>query len=254
MPVVTNDMGCRGLLVRTLSQFLLIVPCLLAGCTGSSSGHWYERPKTSKQWLDIALEAPNADDRRQGVVGLSQSSEGRSDWAMKVYDTIARTDKDTMVRTTAVGAMKPAAGPEQVATLLKILGSQRQRFDDVHPAPGPLRAAAAKVIFTIVDDQRYTESQREEIVKALLERLSKDDDRNVRLTAIDTLAYFAQQPIPWALVEVLLEEDFALQNAAERALIAMTGVTHRRDAAAWKKWLGSTKDPFEKAGQTPDGM
>ena len=224
-----------------------------SGCSKNTSGHWFEKPRTSKEWLDIALEAAAPDERRRGVVGLSRSADGRTDWAMRVYDTVARTDKDAMVRTAAVGAMWPGANAEQVPTLLKIMQADTQHFDDVKPAAAPLRWAAAKVLLAVVNASRYQEAQRPQIVKVLLDRLSKDPDRNVKLTMIETLSYFAEQPIPLALADVMQENDFAIQSAAERSLIALTGVTHHHDAAAWKKWLASTTDPFEKAGQIPEG-
>jgi len=235
--------------------YVAVALCVFsAACSHDSSGRWFERPKTSQQWLDMALEAPNADDRRRGVLGLSQGPDGATDWAMKVYDTVARTDKDTMVRCAAVKAMGPAANSGQVSAILKIVSSQTQRFPDVHPAAGPLRWEAARVLLAIVENQRYEPAQRGEIVKTLLERLARDGDRNVRLTVIDTLAYFAEQPVPAALIDVLDEEDFAIQRAAENSLIALTGITHHHDAKAWRAWLASAKDPFEKAGQTPEGI
>lgn len=233
---------------------LFCIAFLVPACSRNPADKSFSKPKTSKQFLDMALEASTPDERRRGVVGLSHSSDGQTDWAMKVYDTIARTDRDTMVRTTAVGAMWPQANSEQVPTLLKIMQSDTQRFDDVKPAGGALRWAAAKVLLGIVNDVRYEEhQQRREIVKVLLERLSKDPDRNVKLTIIETLSYFAEQPIPMALADVMQENDFAIQCAAERSLIALTGETHHHDSAEWKKWLAQTKDPFEKAGQIPEG-
>jgi hypothetical protein len=233
-----------------VGAFVFIWP---VACSKNTSGRWFEKPKTSQEWLDMALEAPQADDRRRGVIGLARSQDGRSEWALKVYDTIARTDNDTMVRCAAVKAMGPTAGSEQVPTLLKILSSQTVRQAEVRPAAGALRWEAAKVLLAVVDGSRYAPSQRADIVKSLLERLTKDNDRNVRLTAIDTLAYFAESPVPAALVEALHEDDYAIQHGAELSLIALTGVTHHHDAAAWRAWLNSVKDPFEKAGQIPEG-
>lgn len=201
----------------------------------------------------MALEAPNADDRRRGVDGLARSADGSSEWALKVYDTIARTDKDTMVRCAAVKAMGPGASFEQVPTLLNVMSSQQPRSADVRAAAGPLRWEAAKVLLAIVIQSRYQASQRGDIIRTLVDRATKDGDRNVRLTVIDSLAYFADPTVPPALIEVLHEDDYAIQSAAERSLIALTGVTHHQDPKAWRAWLDSTQDPFEKAGQTPEG-
>lgn len=200
----------------------------------------------------MALEAQGADERRKGVIGLAAGRDGRSDWAMKVYDTVARTDQNASVRCAAVRAMSPAAGADQVSTLLKILESTMRKESDCRPAQGPLRWEAAKLLLQIVRDHTYEEPQRPRIVKTLLDRVARDTDRNVRLTAIEILSYFAESPIPSALVDAMEEDDFAIQHAAEQSLIALTGHTHDHDAKAWRKWLAETKDPFAQAGQIPE--
>lgn len=200
----------------------------------------------------MALEGSTGDERRRGVIGLAKSRDGNTEWAMKIYDTIARTDVDTAVRCTAVAALVPAAGPEQVSTAIRILSSTSQQIEDVRPAPDAVRWEAAKLLLSIIANYSYDESQRGEIVQALLERLARDKDRNVRLTSIDALSYFAQDPIPGALVDVMeQEEDFALQHAAETALITLTGHTNHHDPKAWRKWLAETADPFKDMGQSP---
>lgn len=199
----------------------------------------------------MALESDHADDRRKGVMGLAASRDGSADWALKVYDTIARTDINATVRIAALRAMVPAAGPQQVSTAIKILTSAGHVHEDVRPANGSVRWEAAKLLLAIVDAQAFEEAQRTEIVKTLLERLARDPDRNVRLTVVDALAYFAQSPVPQALIDTLEEDDFVLQRAAEQALIALTGHTHHHDPRAWRTWLEKTEDPFKDAGLTP---
>lgn len=226
---------------------------LLTGCSSSRGGPWFKSPKSSQDYLDMALEAPGADDRRKGVIRLSDSRDGKTDWAMKVYDTVARTDRDTMVRCAAVRAMAPAAGAGQVPTIVKLFDSTTQRSADCRAAPAALRWEAAKLLLRIVRDYTYHESQRPQIVKALLDQLARDSDRNVRLTTIETLAYFAERPIPEALVDAMDGDDFAIQHAAEESLITLTGHTYNNDAKAWRKWLAEAQDPFEHAGQTPEG-
>jgi len=203
----------------------------------------------------MALEAETADERRQGVIGLSQSRDATSEWAMKVYDTVARTDTDPMVRCAAVRAMAAWAGSQQVPTALKLLKSGTVKIPDVRPAPGPVRWEAAKLLENIAREGGYEDSQKDEIVATLLDRAIKDQDRLVRLTVIETLGYFPQQPVPTTLVDVIgMEEDFALQRAAESALIMLTGVTHHYDVDAWRKWLAETPNPFEHAGEMPDEL
>lgn len=203
----------------------------------------------------MALEAETPDERRQGVIGLAQSRDAASDWAMRVYDTVARTDTDPMVRCAAIRAMTAWAGSPQVPTALKLLRSDAGKAADVRPAPGPVRWEAAKLLEAVAREGGYEDAQREEIVATLLDRAAKDQDRLVRLTVIEMLGYFPQQPVPAALVDVIeLEDDFALQHAAENALVTLTGVTHHHDADAWRKWLAETPNPFERAGELPEEL
>jgi hypothetical protein len=232
---------------------MLFFASVMIGCSSSRHGAWFKKPKTSQEWLDMALEAKNADERREGVVGLSQSRDGKSDWAMKVYDTIARTDTDPMVRCAAIRAMSAWAGSQQIPTALKLLHATAT--PDVRPAPGPVRWEAAKMLLAIAREGGYEPSQREEIVKTLLDRIARDQDRLVRLTVIDAVAYFPQNPVPAALVDVMeTEDDFALQHAAERSLIVLTGTTHHHDAEAWRKWLAETENPYEHGGEMPEEL
>jgi hypothetical protein len=239
----------RGALVLGLAAAIC-----LGGCSSAKHRDWSLRRKSSKYWLELALEARQPDERRAGVNGLANSREATTDWAIKVFDTIARTDTDVMVRCAAVRALSASAGADSVPTLLKLLESGRGRVPGVRRAPGPVRWEAAKLLLTIVDSQSYDETQRQQIVDTLLERLAWDDDRNVRLTAIDALAYFAQRPIPTALIGVMEEDDFTAKHAAEEALIALTGKTHHHDPIAWREWLGATDDPFAGAGTAPPDL
>lgn len=234
-------------LFRGLTLALLLMP----GCSSGQKKNWFKKPRTSQQWLDQALEAQAPDERRKGVVGLSESRDGQSDWAMKVFNTIARTDRDPMVRCAAVKAMSPAGGAREVPTVIKLLSGDK--FQDVRAASAPVRWEAAQLLQEIVSRGGYEESQRQEIVDMLIDKAKGDTDRNVRLTAIDTLAYFAQNPVPTVLVDIMeAEEDYALQHATELALISLTGHTHHHDAKAWRKWLEETKDPFVAAGLPPE--
>lgn len=228
---------------------LCLIAGILCGCSGKSKT-WYQR-KTSKDFVDLALESPNPDERREGVNGLSNSADAATDWAVKVFDTIARTDSNTAVRCAAVRAMHRSAGPQHLPTLLKILRSASQRLDDVRPAPGPLRWEAARLLAAIVGGQSYTPEQRDEVLYVLRDRAVEDHDRNVRLALIDALGFFHDRAVLETLIALLRDEDFAITRAAEQSLIALTGVTHRHSPDAWQAWLDKAADPFELAGYTP---
>lgn len=228
---------------------LCLIAGFLCGCSGKNKT-WYQR-KTSKDYVDLALESPNPDERREGVNGLSNSADAATDWAVKVFDTIARTDSNTAVRCAAVRAMHRSAGPRHLPTLLKILRSASQRLDDVRPAPGPLRWEAARLLTLIVGGHSYEGSQRDELIRVLRERATDDRDRNVRLALIEALGFFHDRTVLETLITLLQDEDFAITRAAEQSLIALTGVTHRHNSDAWRTWLAQTTDPFERTGHIP---
>ncbi len=237
--------------IFVLGAFILCaaLPPALSGCSRPRHG-WGS--KSAQFWLDLALEGETPDDRRDGINGLSRSSDGDAEWAVKVYDTVARTDTDAMVRCAALNAMSDRADGTMVSTVLKILKSREARFEDVRPASGPVRWEAAKLLLDIVHGMMYEPDMRDEIVSTLLECLAKDRDRNVRLTAIDALGYFAQEPVPTALIDVMeSEEDYAMQHAAELSLMALTGKTFHHNAKAWRRWLNSVDDPFAHMGEIP---
>ncbi len=245
---------------RLRSRAVVLWACVAAlaatsACSKNQRGaaNWF-RSQSNDDNLTMALEGDTPDQRRRGVNGLAGSSEATTDDAVRVFDVIARTDTDAMVRVAALRGLGVSADARSVRTAVGILDSNDAARQDVRPAPDVVRWEAAKLLRAIVDGYTYDESQRGDIVRVLVALARRDADRNVRLTAIDTLAYFAQRPIPSVLIEVMDTDDFAIQKAAEQSLIDLTGVTHRHDPGAWRAWLSSVQDPFERAGRRPAGI
>lgn len=198
-----------------------------------------------------ALEGQTADERRQNVIALAESDDAGADWAIKTFDSIARTDVDATVRCAAIGGLAQSADQRSVSTLIRITEAAEADGPAVKKAAPVVRWDAIRLLARIVDRHSYEEPQRPEIVRCLMERAKSDTDRNVRLVAIDTLAYFAEPQIPGCLVECLETDDFAIRNAAEKSLIALTGATNQHDADAWRTWLAAHPDPFAEAGKQP---
>jgi len=212
---------------------------IVAGCNGNMRMY-----RTSEAYLNMALESDDPNVRREGVIGLADGNDSSTDWAIRVFDTMARTDTDAMVRCAALRALARSPQPGQVETAILLLGSAGQESLAVRPASARVRWDAAKLLLSLVDGMAYEPSQRDAIIQALLERIRSDRDRNVRLTVIETLAYFQEPSVPTGLVDVMRTDDFAIQRAAEQSLVALTGATHHHDPDAWAAWLDRTEDPF----------
>lgn len=254
--------ACTNLLFRCLvvSTFRRLLPTfdfrlstffalfVAAGCTGPSRSNegWFNR-KSPRQWLDIALEHPQPDERRKAVAALANGPEGGADWAATAFDSIARTDPDGMVRAAAVRGLARSADGRTVPTLVKLLNSNEVRLDDTLPAPGPVRWEAAQLLEHLHERDAVPPSERETVLAAVRMRADHDTDRNVRLSALSTLGYYKDARVFPVLIAALQSRDFAIQRRAEHALYRLTGQSHELDAAAWHDWLSKTPDPFAQA-------
>lgn len=248
--------GMHGPMRRALILLLVVgVTASAVSCNSSKrKSDW--RPdvmRSSDEWMTMALESTHPNERRRGVVGLAESRDGASDWALKVFDTVARSDTDPSVRCAALRAMEQVAEPQSQATAVALLQSGTKRVEDVIPAPAAVRWGAARVLYAVAIKRGDAAAESTAVVATLIEASHRDPDHRVRVTVLDTLGFYRERSVPPALVDALDDEDFAIRRAAESSLVALTGVTHRYDADAWRAWLAKTADPFANAGQTPDG-
>jgi len=227
----------------------LLIAALLVGCSSHRSGGWTGGRRTSQDFVNMALEAQCADDRREGVSSLARTRDASTDWAVKVFETVARTDTDALVRCAAVRALERAAGPDRVPLLLSILDGSAGTGDKTRM--GPVRWEAAKLLLVILRDGLYDETQRPAIIRVLLDRAARDPDRNVRLAALDSLGHLPDRQVFFTLVDLLETEDFAIKRAAEESLIALTGTTHDHDPAAWRRWAGEHPTAFSTTAGQP---
>ena len=255
MPLAISLPSKRRLAVPPRFLVIAFFSCipLITGCRSKDAGEsgWFAREADGETLAARALEGQTADERRRNVIALAESDDAGADWAIKTFDSIARTDVDATVRCAAIGGLGKSADHRSVSTLVKITEAIDADGSDVKKAAPVVRWDAIRLLAVIVDRHTYQEPQRPDIVRCMMERAGTDADRNVRLTAIDTLAYFAEPQIPGCLVECLDADDFAIRNAAEKSLIALTGATNQHDADAWRTWLAAHPDPFAGAGKSP---
>ena len=238
---------------RLRAKTYIVCTALLisSGCSKSSK-RWFST-KSSQTYVNMALDSESPDERREGVNGLANSKDANTEWAVKVYDTIARTDKNPAVRSAAVQALGNAGQPSTLPTILKILRSPPETFPDVKPATSPIRWDAAKVLNTWVGGHVCSKDQEQEVLSLLLNLVTKEPDRNVRLVYVEMLGSFPQREVLQSLIDLLGDEDFAIVRASEKSLIALTGTTHQHNAQQWRDWLAQTQNPFAHAGEIPEG-
>lgn len=224
----------------------------LSGCSGGGK-KWADRHKhrSSREYLDMATESERPDERRKGVIGLAKSSDGKTEWARKVFDTLARTDPDMMVRCAALRALVPLVDAPTAETCLVLLKSPTSASDGVKEAPGPVRWCAARLLNIAVRNAAFDEQQRGPIVETLITRLPEEPDQNAKLAMVEALGVFPERRVLEALISAMESQNFAIDHAAEVSLAELTGVTHDFNAEAWRQWLKEVDDPFANAGYMP---
>lgn len=237
--------------VAALIGAIVLATGSLACSTKTRCGMWSKN--TLEGDLVTALEDPSPNQRLQALARIVNYSSPLPEVAFDSLSTIARTDKNTQVRSAAIRALQSHLSPSAIDPIVLIV-----LFKD-HPdqviTPKDQVIWDAFVALSDVCDQgllpdQHRDAVRDHMIKTLLSR----DDRNIRMAAAYILQYFPIRPALEALIGAIREEDFGICYEAEHALIAMTGKTHQYDADAWLAWLQQTDDPFADTGQTPEGL
>jgi len=223
---------------RSLPCFLLLLPSIGCAWLGRAEESWSDR-RSTREWIDQALDAKQPDDRRRAVERLARGTDAGADVVLQAMNTIARTDSDAMVRTAAVRGLGVTPQPRSAATLVKILRSQREKIADALPADAPVRWEAARVLERWSIESTAPAESRESILTTLIEGVQTDPDRNVRLSCLSALGSYPDRRTPPVLVEALRGSDFAARDRAEQSLQRLTGQSFEHDPAAWERWLGA---------------
>ena len=225
----------------------LAVACA-GGCSDAQKRMW--KPRSAQDNYATALEAQNADQRREAVARIAESHYVESRDAFDVLDVVARTDPVSQIRCIAIRALATYRDNRPVPTFLAVLQA-RPGSDEALPADEHVRWEAVSALNALTRKGLLTDPQRQAAPALLIAMLETENDRQIRIAVIEGLGLHPDRRVLTPLIGSLRNEDFAVADAAERSLIALTGVTHDYDADAWARWVAEASDPFEKAGQVP---
>lgn len=218
------------------------------GCSDRQKRRW--RYRSAERNFRIALEAEQADQRRDAVARIGESRYADREDAFHVLDAVARTDPAIQIRCIAIRTLARYDDARPIGTLLTVLQA-KNTTDQALPPDDDLRWETVSALATLADKGVMDESQSKLVCPVLTKLLETDPSRNVRIVAAKALAEFKDQQVLLPLIRSLRNEDFGIADRAEQSLIALTGVTHYYDADAWEAWVAQTKDPFANAGQIP---
>lgn len=238
-----------GLLVRAGTAVLAML-VLVAGsaCVGEYKRRWEVRSPDENYRL--AVEAENADERRDAIVRIGESSYVTSEEAFHVLDAAARTDPVTQIRCIAIRAFARYNDDRPVPTVLAILEAE-EGSNEMLPLTDHISWDAASTLLALERKGVLEAEQRERARRIFIRLLDPGQPRAVRVVATEALGHYQHQDVFQPLIRQLRNEDFGIAERSQYALVQLTGVTHDYDAEAWESWLNEADDPFEHAGRTP---
>jgi HEAT repeat protein len=233
----------------------LVWTLALWGCGGQQADQAVKslfNRKSSGQQMFTALQEDDPDQRRKAIWAMAKSDAVAQAWAVKAFQTVARTDPDPQVRCAAIRALGRSGQPGGVETLLMILNWREHAGEVPYPPDDEVRWDATAVLSNLCSWGLVPEEQKAPAKATLLGLLRDDPNRHVRLEAARGLRYFDGDPeILEGLIAALNEQDFGVVYEAEASLVRLTGETFQYDAEAWRAWLGTSEAPFARAGQLP---
>jgi hypothetical protein len=196
---------------------------------------------TPQQRLVWALGDPDADVRRTSLNKLADSDpveEGNPLFISSLV-TIAQNDPNPHVRCAALRtlAASPARG-ELLKTAIEL----------AKDADGRVRRDACETIVLLLEEGEISDDRLPDLETVFQQRLSNEDDAEVRIVACRGLSRFKSRQTLLTLISVLDERNFSIVYHAEAALVRLTGLTFGGDWERWKQWYEEAEAPFALAG------
>jgi hypothetical protein len=166
------------------------------------------------------------DERREGINYLVARDFGKRDPYTERYEQIALTDKDYLVRATAVRALNRARDAEATGVFISALSDQSPM----------VRLEGAKALSNVPDPAALAPLIR------LLENIN--EDRDVRIAAAQALKHYKNLQTARTLVNMLSERNFGVAWQSRQSLVDLTGKDLGYDEAEWLLFLTGPQRPF----------
>jgi len=230
----------------------LLLLLLAPGCSGHRKPQKHPSLITESDaaaFLQQAMEAPNADDRREAIVQLRRTKYISQDTVVRGLCVVAETDTSNVVRRTAIGGLAQSGRAEALPTLVAILTQEEEHDPRARPATGTVRSEAAGALLYLIHDGVNVSRHATAIRPAAIQALASDPSRETRMRAAELLGHLPDRETLDTLVSGLEQSDFGVVLECERSLMRMTGHSHNHDPLAWRAWLAEASDPFADAGR-----
>ena len=166
------------------------------------------------------------DERRVGIVHLSERSFGQQQPYTRRYRQIAESDPDFTVRAAAIRALNRSRDREAVPIFIKSLGDESPM----------VRLQAAKALSNIPDP-----SASDTLAKTLG---NQAETRDVRIAAAEALRHYRDLGVARVLAGTLSGRDFSIAWQSRWSLKIMTGEDYGYDERKWLEYLTGPTNPL----------
>ncbi|HVW38623.1 MAG TPA: HEAT repeat domain-containing protein [Pirellulales bacterium] len=174
----------------------------------------------------ILIGDPRADARRRGMLYLVDRNYGRKPPYTTLYQQIALSDPDALVRATAIRSLNRSRDASATKVFVTALND-----------PSPLvRLEAVKALHRVPDPNA---------IEPLLDIVNNSDDlQDIRIAAAEALEDYRNFNVGRTLASLLNSKEFGVAWQARRSLKYMTGKDFDYDETAWLDYLGGPTKPL----------
>ena len=232
--------GIAAFFVNTsfLRTFVALFLLCSAGCSDNNPAADFGRRlvdlatgRTPTAAAQKVYNQTSADQRREGINELSNRNFGRRAPYTEQYQIMAQTDRDWLVRATAIRALNRSRDSSATPIFVKALGD-----DDQNDIQHIVRVEACKALVHMPDPT----------AAAPLVRLLADPSqpRDVRIWAAEALQHYRTLEVARTLASQLQAREFGVAWQSRRSLVSITGQDLGYDEPGWLKYLTGPDRPF----------
>jgi hypothetical protein len=215
-------------LCSSVVLILMNTGCAQMEAAGSFGKRMYEFV-SGRTPINAAVRMENQqlpDERREGINDLANRSFGRAAPYTERYQQIAQSDKDWLVRATAIRALNRSRDESAKPAFVRALSDENDivRVEACKALVHMPDPAAAPVLIKLVADA--------------------NQDRDVRIWAADALQHYRTIDVARTLAAQLRGREFGVAWQSHKSLVSLTGQDLSYDENAWLQYLTSTQNPF----------
>ena len=173
-------------------------------------------PKGTDQ-VKMAFDPDDADNRREGVVGLAKRDWGLQDPYLKGYAVLLSEDRDPTVRSAAVRALGASGDQTYLTDIILALHDKHEQ----------VRWDAAVALDNVLG---------EEAIEPLCEKANEDSSDSVRRCSAKALRHYRKKQVIKTLARCLDDDALGVRYTAHKSLMEILGRDVGTESENWQQF------------------